>query len=579
MWYLIGLVALSAASDDAQQMELLRTFREEFVAITPGEGKFPVTFKQGSDDSSFTSPVREVRMTHPFAIAKYEVPQNLWEAVTGKNPSRWKGERNSAEMLSHREAVAFCRHATQLMREQKLIKPTEEIRLPSESEWEYCCRVGTTTKYSFGDDEKELGDYCWFHGNAAGNDPAVGAKKPNAWGLYDMHGYLREWCSDMLQPNYENAPVDGGPVLRGKSTSRILRGGSWKDNAECCTSFYRAIDDPDSRDDAIGLRCVLAEVPTEPTPFQPASQERFVTPDAKLELLWGEGEFTEGPALAPDGSILFSDIGNTIWRFDPATKKTEKLRDPSGRANGLMFTPAGQLLACEGANTGGGRRLSITTGIQGGKDGTVKTLSPGFDGKKFNSPNDLAIAPNGTIFMSDPRYVGDDPRELDFEGVFAIKPDGTTGIAVQDVEKPNGILVSADGKRLIVADNNPIGARQLLSFYLQADGQFAAKSVLWDFRAGRGIDGMTLDDKKAIYATAGTGKHAGIYVFNSSGDPQAFIPTPGDPTNCCFGGGKDNSTLYITAAIDRAGSKYGLFRISTIRNGYHLVKLQPGVAE
>ena len=113
-----------------------------------------------------------------------------------------------------------------------------------------------------------------------------------------------------------------------------------------------------------------------------------VSPGAKLEKVWGEGEFTEGGAMAADGSILFSDIGNRILRFDPKTGKTTVFREPSGRANGMIFDSKGRLIVAEGANVGGGRRVSITD-----RDGTIKTLADGFDGKRFNSPNDVAVRP------------------------------------------------------------------------------------------------------------------------------------------------------------------------------------------
>src|SRR6476660_2957207 len=109
--------------------------------------------------------------------------------------------------------------------------------------------------------------------------------------------------------------------------------------------------------------------------FPTAAQEKsFVAPDAKLEQLWSEGEFTEGPAQGPDGAIYFSDIGNRIMKFDPNTGKTSEFRKPSGRSNGLKFDWYGNLIACEGANTGGNRRISITE-----KGGAVKTLADKFD--------------------------------------------------------------------------------------------------------------------------------------------------------------------------------------------------------
>jgi gluconolactonase len=547
-------LSLFLADPTPEQLAILKTFREELVSITPDH-----------------------RRLQPFAIAKYEVPQDLWQAVMGNNPSRWKGKRNSVELVTLDEAHAFCRKATELMRSAGLIKNNQVIRLPYEEEWEYAVRAGTTTKYSFGDDAALLGQYAWFTGNAAGNDPPVGAKKPNPWGLYDVHGYLWEWMNGgVMQPDTS--------LLKG-----IIRGGSWKDQAAELASSSRRVVDRTLRDDAVGFRCVLAEAqPTQfgvsqtgakggaaATEFAPIAQERIVPADAKFELLWGEGDFTEGPALAPDGSIYFSDIGQSVYRYDPKTGTTELFRRPSGRTNGLMFNQQGDLIACEGANTGGNRRISITTGLDGLKDGTVQALADRYEGKRFNSPNDLAIDAQGRIYFTDPRYVGSEPRELDFEAVFLVAPDGSVKIATREVQKPNGILVSPDGKTVYVSDNNPQGNRYLVAFTVKPDGTLEGRRVLHDFGTGRGIDGMALDTTGNIYATAGSGERAGVYVFSPDGKPLALIPTPGDPTNCDFGGGADSSTLYVTSANSKTpGTKYGLFRIKLNATGHHVVKLK-----
>ncbi len=550
--------ALLLADPTPQQLEVLKVFREEFVAITPGDGKFPRMFQAGAG--------ARVERKEPFFIAKYEVPQNLWETVMGSNPSRWKGKRNSVEMLSLDEARQFCAKATELMQQAGLIAKDQRIRLPSEMEWEYAARAGTKTKYSFGDDAKLLDEYAWHTGNAAGNDPAVGAKKPNPWGLYDVHGYLAEWTED----------ASGNPDEM--ASERVVRGGSWKDKAEDLASSAGRRVPATLRDDAVGLRCVLTvgvSAVAAADDFSPTAQDKIVPAGSKLESLWAEGEFTEGPALAPDGAIIFSDIGNTMYRYDPQTGKTAEFRKPSGRSNGLMFNQKGELVACEGANTGGGRRISITTGIDGAKDGTTKTLADKFDGKRFNSPNDLAIDAHGNVYFTDPRYVGDDPRDLDYEAVFLVSPDGKVRVATRDIQKPNGILVAPNGKTVYVADNNPQGNRHLAAFAVNADGTLGDKRVLHDFGTGRGIDGMTLDTAGNIYATAGSGDKAGIYVFAPEGKQLAMIPTPGDPTNCVFGGGDDAGTLYVTSANSKqSGTKYGLFRIKLNAKGHHVVKLK-----
>jgi formylglycine-generating enzyme required for sulfatase activity len=261
MTWLLCSAALLCAAPDERQLALLKTFREEFIAVTPGHEKFPAEFTMGSAEGPQEErPPRRVSVKQGFQIARYEVPQNLWEAVMGSNPSKWKGPRNSVEMLSFDEALAFCRKATELMRAAKLITPQQVIRLPSEAEWEYVARAGSTTKYSFGDDAGQLGQYGWFNGNAAGNDPPVGAKKANPWGLYDVHGYLWEWCADHWHDSYAGAPQDGSAwISGGDATRRVLRGGSWQDKADRLTSTARRSAPKELRGAEVGLRCVLAE--------------------------------------------------------------------------------------------------------------------------------------------------------------------------------------------------------------------------------------------------------------------------------------------------------------------------------
>jgi len=269
----------------------------------------------------------------------------------------------------------------------------------------------------------------------------------------------------------------------------------------------------------------------------------FVTADSRLEKLWSEGEFTEGPCLGPDGCIYFSDIGTRIMKFDPATGKTTVFRDPSGRSNGLKFDAKGRLIACEGANSGGNRRISITD-----SEGKVTSLADKYMGKIFNSPNDLALDAKGRVYFTDPRYVGNDKRELDHESVYLIDPDGKVTRIIDDVSKPNGIVLSPDQKTLYLAENHndPKGERQLRAYPLKADGSVGRMKVLYDFGEDRGIDGMTVTADGHIVATAGRNKTAGVYFFTPAGKKVGFIPTPEDPSNCCFGG-KDLKMLYVTA--------------------------------
>ncbi|MEX2285604.1 MAG: formylglycine-generating enzyme family protein [Planctomycetaceae bacterium] len=254
------------------RLQLLKTFATEFVDITPGKGNFPRSFRMGSN-AGFASeqPQHEVAFDYSFAMAKYEVTQSLYQAVMGKNPSVWGGPRNSVEMMTWHEANRFCAQVTRLLHEAALIEKDATIRLPSEAEWEFCCRAGASTAYSFGETAVAAGDagnqasllneHGWHTGNAAGNDPPVGALKPNAWGLYDMHGYLWEYISDRWHPDYSGAPGNGKSWENGeRGGQRVMRGGSWRDHfpdLRCATRWPI----PDHvRSDAIGFRCVKAKI-------------------------------------------------------------------------------------------------------------------------------------------------------------------------------------------------------------------------------------------------------------------------------------------------------------------------------
>ncbi len=255
-----------------RRVTLLKTFIDELVSITPGQDDFPASFEMGSTSNPEEQPVHRVTLNATFHMARYEVPQNLYEAVMGSNPSRWKGPRNSAERMTWNDAQDFCKQLTDLLQENELIDADEIIRLPSEAEWEYCCRAGATTAYSFGDKATSptdigakaslLDPFAWHTGNAAGNDPAVGVLKPNAWGLYDMHGYLWEFTSDRWQDTYDAASTDGSPQANVAEEAQIvIRGGSWKDPHPRLRSAARQPYNVDAVDDAVGFRCVRAKAP------------------------------------------------------------------------------------------------------------------------------------------------------------------------------------------------------------------------------------------------------------------------------------------------------------------------------
>ncbi len=286
-----------------------------------------------------------------------------------------------------------------------------------------------------------------------------------------------------------------------------------------------------------------------------------VFPDgAVLEELWNEGDFTEGVAVRADGIVFFSDIlrdpekPGRILRFDPATKTTTVFCKDSRKSNGLFFDATGRLLACCGANGGAMALCEVT------KDGKVVSLVERFEGKRLNSPNDLVVHPNGSVYFSDPRYIGPEPIELDHQSVFRYDlKTKQLSRATTDIEKPNGIHVSPDGRTLYVAETNngstgqdpnqqPTPGRMTLNaFDVAADGALSNKRVLVDFGDQLGTDGMAVDKNGNIFAAVRSANRFGIVVYSPTGRELDYLKTPTLPTNCCFGIGEDSSTLYVTA--------------------------------
>jgi len=314
-----------------------------------------------------------------------------------------------------------------------------------------------------------------------------------------------------------------------------------------------------------------------------AGDKSIVLPESKLETLWSDGGFTEGAAAGPDGCIYFSDFAQPfesgparVMKFDPQTKKVSVYCPDSGMGNGLMFTRDGRLIGCCASPLGGHRAL-----VEFLPDGSVKPLVSKFNGKRFNSPNDLVIDRQGRVYFSDPKYVGPEKMELDEFNVYRFDPDGSLHVATREIEKPNGVMLSPNGRTLYVAETNngsatadldkepaTPGRMTLNAFDVATDGTLSNKRVLHNFGKELGIDGMTIDREGHIYAAVRSASRFGIVVFSPVGKELAYVETPVLPTNCVFGRGDQSRTLYITA-----GS--GLYRIALGIAGHHAALAKP----
>jgi len=249
-WLLTGLLLLvglalmigTLAAQSAPEKTFTNSIPMEFVLVPAG------TFKMGSTTGDADErPVHQVTISKAFYLGKYEVTQGQWQAVMGTNPSAFPGDPNRpVDQVSWDEAQAF-------INKLNAMEGVKLYRLPTEAEWEYAARAGSTTIYSFGNDPKQLGDYAWYRGNAEHHSHPVGQKQPNTWGLHDMLGNVWEWVHDW-EGKYPAGPVTD-PKGAESGTYHMRRGCAWNNEANVCrvANRYSVVG---YRDDFIGLRVV-----------------------------------------------------------------------------------------------------------------------------------------------------------------------------------------------------------------------------------------------------------------------------------------------------------------------------------
>ncbi len=351
-----------------------------------------------------------------------------------------------------------------------------------------------------------------------------------------------------------------------------------------------------TRIDSLRTLCMLAAFVVAADVTSALAADPIVPPNAKLEKVFEGITLSEGVAVAPDGMVYFSDItfshisrledgsihAGHIWMYDPGNGKTKIFRSPSGMSNGIKFDANGDMILALGADFGG--RSVIRTDMQTGMSYVIAGL---YEGRPFNSPNDITIDERGRIYFSDPRYMGHEPIDQPLVAVYRIDPDGTIERIITDAGKANGVCVSPDQKTLYVVSNEngataidriavpgassqpdkgtvPLrkGQMALLAYDLHADGTATFRDVIADYSPFDGPDGLVCDRDGNLYVAVRAENRPGIVVYAPSGEEQAYIPTE-VPTNVGFGRGDDSNLLYITAGKS-------LYRIRLNRHGYHL---------
>ncbi|MFN0055201.1 MAG: formylglycine-generating enzyme family protein [Planctomycetales bacterium] len=243
----------------------------KFSWCPPGEFKFGSSEWQVSSERLFakSGPV-EVTLTEGFWLAQHEITQEHYERVMGNNPSWFStagagrsdvtGEQTAqfpVERLSWDEAMDFCGKLTENERKERHLPLEWKYTLPTEAQWEYACRAGSTTRFCFGDDQARLSEFAWYSSNSENKTHLVGTRAANAWGLHDMHGNVWEWCRDV---HVESLLGGRDPEVTHGSSGRVTRGGCWDMIAPGCQSANRKKDSADARDYNLGFRIALSQV-------------------------------------------------------------------------------------------------------------------------------------------------------------------------------------------------------------------------------------------------------------------------------------------------------------------------------
>ena len=236
---------------DLRAPEIVLDFGGVTMKIVPiPTGKFLMGSPDAKGDRHKNeTPQREVELTKPLYIGAYEVTQEQYQSLMNANPSKFKGPQNPVVSVTWKEAVEFCKKLSKVL--------GRTVRLPTEAEWEYACRAGNTGSFCYGNPYGKLHEYAWYSANSGKRPRPVGKKKPNAWGVYDMHGNVGEWCADWFDENYYHKKNDRDPRGSHWGSRRVVRGGTFGISPKWCRSAVRGSWEPDKANDNVGFRVVL----------------------------------------------------------------------------------------------------------------------------------------------------------------------------------------------------------------------------------------------------------------------------------------------------------------------------------
>jgi gluconolactonase len=332
----------------------------------------------------------------------------------------------------------------------------------------------------------------------------------------------------------------------------------------------------------VGLTAGLAFSAVAIPQLRGSTCEPIVPEDSRLEHLFAGGEFTEGPAVAPDGSVFFSDLTfvdttshyeGHIWRFNPRTGSCTIYRSPSNLSNGIEFDAKGRMVVAEGGSAGG-RRI-VRTNLSTGK---TEILAMSYQDAPFNAPNDLAIDAKGRIYFTDPCYDNTFTVRQPVMGVYRIEESGKITLLIEDVPMPNGIVLSPDQRTLYVGcfdegepQHQPMHPKRMAiyAYALSESGNVVSRKMLVDYGSHDGPDGMTVDARGNLFVAVRDEDRPGICVYDPAGTEIGFITVPEIPSNVAFDRPPNQYRLYITAGR-------GLYRVALKTRGCVRPHASPG---